>query len=248
MSNKSVRMIWVVVIFEFVTVMVTGLLAGLQQNIKLDFEQIVLPQLAPAIGFLLVFLFFKSYRLPINFEVNQVVLLRSILGLLGPILLLGLAFVIGKGVGLKVSMTEDLGSLLSFVIIGILIGALGEEIGWRGFLQPTLEKKFSVLLSSVIVGLIWGLWHIGHYKNGALFMIGFLLFSISASIILAWMLRDTDFNIIIATLFHLSINLGFYAFFKNSLTDAKLMLINGGVWLVSAVILVALTSKDLVNM
>ena len=104
------------------------------------------------------------------------------------------------------------------LIIGILIGSIGEELGWRSFLQPNLEKKYSVLLASIIVGSIWGFWHIGHYKNGLLFMIGFLIFTVSASIILAWILRDTSYSIIISVLFHVSINLGFFVLFKNSLT------------------------------
>jgi membrane protease YdiL (CAAX protease family) len=122
-----------------------------------------------------------------------------------------------------------------------------ECLRWRSFLQPTLEKNYSVLLASIIVGLIWGLWHIGHYKNGLFFMIGFLIFTISASIILAWVLRDTKFNIIISVLFHISINIGFFVLFKNSLTDSKLMIINGIVWMIPAIGIVILTGKDLIK-
>lgn len=35
-----------------------------------------------------------------------------------------------------------------------------EEFGWRGFLAPLLQQRFSPLPASVLVGLIWGLWHL----------------------------------------------------------------------------------------
>ena len=38
-------------------------------------------------------------------------------------------------------------------------GPTGEQSGWRGFLQPHMEKRFSVVKTSVIVGVIWGFWH-----------------------------------------------------------------------------------------
>jgi membrane protease YdiL (CAAX protease family) len=37
--------------------------------------------------------------------------------------------------------------------------ALGEEIGWRGFLVPKLLKKYSPNQVSIMVGLIWSVWH-----------------------------------------------------------------------------------------
>ena len=35
-----------------------------------------------------------------------------------------------------------------------------EELGWRGFMQPYLEKKLSFPLATIITGSIWGIWHI----------------------------------------------------------------------------------------
>jgi membrane protease YdiL (CAAX protease family) len=240
-------MIWKIGLFVLITLIVTGLLATIQQKINLDFEKIVLPQLAPAIGFLIMTLLFKSMRMPIGFDFNKLIAIKSLLALGLPFLLITIAFIIGKLIGLEPKFTNDLTPLISIMLIGIIIGSVGEEIGWRSFLQPTLEKNNSVILASIIVGLIWGLWHIGHYKNGLLFMIGFLIFTISASIILAWILRETRYNIIIAVLFHTSINIGFFMLFKNSLTDSKLMIINGIVWLIPAIGIVLMTGKDLIK-
>ncbi|MDF2985290.1 MAG: putative amino terminal protease [Eubacterium sp.] len=42
----------------------------------------------------------------------------------------------------------------------MVIGGGLEEIGWRGILQPLLEKKFTFLTAAVIEGIIWSLWHL----------------------------------------------------------------------------------------
>jgi len=53
-------------------------------------------------------------------------------------------------------------ALINSAIAGITINlafALGEEIGWRGYLQTYLRRKFGVLLTSIIIGVIWAIWH-----------------------------------------------------------------------------------------
>ncbi len=38
---------------------------------------------------------------------------------------------------------------------------LGEEYGWRYFLQPVMQKKFGVLPGTILLGIAWGVWHVG---------------------------------------------------------------------------------------
>jgi membrane protease YdiL (CAAX protease family) len=42
----------------------------------------------------------------------------------------------------------------------LLAGSIGEEIGWRGFAQPLLQKRAGALGAAVVLGLIWGVWHL----------------------------------------------------------------------------------------
>lgn len=52
--------------------------------------------------------------------------------------------------------------VLMFGTVGMIwhmATALGEEIGWRGYLTPALLRRFSFPIASLIVGLIWALWH-----------------------------------------------------------------------------------------
>jgi hypothetical protein len=94
---------------------------------------------------------------------------------------------------------------------------------------------------------MWGFWHIGHYKNGLLFMLGFLIFTVSVSIILRRLLENTDNNLLISILFHFSINIAFVVFYKNSLTDPKMILTNGMLWAAFAVAVSFINSNDTKN-
>ncbi len=64
-------------------------------------------------------------------------------------------------------------TLWMYPVVGITstvmvsIGALGEEIGWRGYMIPKLEELFGLKKAIIIGGIIWGIWHfpanyIGH--------------------------------------------------------------------------------------
>src|SRR5574337_857223 len=39
-------------------------------------------------------------------------------------------------------------------------GPLGEELGWRGFALPRLLKRFNPFVASLVLGAIWGVWHL----------------------------------------------------------------------------------------
>jgi CAAX amino terminal protease family. len=50
--------------------------------------------------------------------------------------------------------------LMVFALPVMIIGGGVEEIGWRGFFQPELEKKYPFPLATIMVSLIWYLWHL----------------------------------------------------------------------------------------
>lgn len=78
--------------------------------------------------------------------------------------------------------------VLGSLIISVL--ALGEEIGWSGFLIPKLLKTFSIPVTAIIAGLIWSIWHYpaiigGIYGYGVplpLTLVGFTLVFIGISL------------------------------------------------------------------
>jgi uncharacterized protein len=50
--------------------------------------------------------------------------------------------------------------LASFLLITVMSGPFTKEPGWRGFLLPRFQAKYSPLTSSLIVGVIWWVWHL----------------------------------------------------------------------------------------
>jgi len=102
--------------------------------------------------------------------------------------------------------------LLPQVVVIILI-ALGEEYGWRGFLLPKLMKKFNLLYSSIILGLIWGFWHLPAYLIGTgvplqmNFMV-FLLWVIVGTLFISWIYYYTK-SVLTSILAHISANAAF---------------------------------------
>jgi membrane protease YdiL (CAAX protease family) len=97
----------------------------------------------------------------------------------------------------QLSSTKGLATeLLVFATVGVFMrgmGAFGEELGWRGFLLPRLMKLTNLTYSSVIIGIIWTMWHIPivlftSYGNN-IGVFGILLsaiISIAASVMVNW--------------------------------------------------------------
>lgn len=74
-------------------------------------------------------------------------------------------------------------TLAAFLVIQF-VGACGEEVGWRGFLQPAFRTRLGVVGAAVVVGVIWSAWHVDRLGDPAVFA-GFTLTAIALSLALA---------------------------------------------------------------
>ena len=113
--------------------------------------------------------------------------------------------------------TRSIGNYM-ICFLATVFGCYGEEIGWRGFMLPQLNKKYSLFVSSLIVGLFWGVWHM-RFQIGlpafGLFIIGVVFYSF----IISWICTKTKGNILVAIIFHTAINMSSLVLFENTLTD-----------------------------
>jgi membrane protease YdiL (CAAX protease family) len=107
------------------------------------------------------------------------------------------------------NMNTDGIRISTFIItlIGqIMLGGGLEEAGWRGYLQPALEKKTSVIFAVLIVGIIWTVWHLpyfilpGNMHTDGNFLV-YMFQAIITAFILTAIYKLTE-NVILCILFH----------------------------------------------
>ena len=86
-------------------------------------------------------------------------------------------------------------------------GGLGEELGWRGFMLPRLQDRHSALGASVILGIVWGLWHLpAVIDDGIASLVLFTIYTTVLAIIYTWVFNGSGGNLFIVTLLHATMN------------------------------------------
>jgi membrane protease YdiL (CAAX protease family) len=104
-----------------------------------------------------------------------------------------------------------LGMVLLFFLYNIIYGGLSEEPGWRGFALPRLQANFSPLLSSLILGVIWAVWHaparFGGIEAKSLSdtLVEWVLILL-VTVIFTWFFNRTKGSILVTALIHTAMN------------------------------------------
>ena len=97
--------------------------------------------------------------------------------------------------------------LLNFAIIFFIGGPFGEEFGWRGYVLPRFQARWNAFVSSIVLGVIWGFWHLplffipGTAQYGGSFLL-FVLWVIIIAILYTWVFNNTEGNILGVMIFH----------------------------------------------
>jgi uncharacterized protein len=108
--------------------------------------------------------------------------------------------------------------LFYIFVFNLFQGPLAEELGWRGFLLPRLLDKCSPLKASVILGIVWAVWHLpaGTVTGGPYYfhtVAGTLLFTtrtVALSILMTVLFLHTRGSVLLAIVMHWSGTLGKY--------------------------------------
>jgi membrane protease YdiL (CAAX protease family) len=117
-------------------------------------------------------------------------------------------------------------------VVFVLI--IGEELGWRGYALPRLLAERSALTASLILGALWGAWHLptffvpGAPQYGLPFS-AFVFLTMAYSVLIGWVYVHTEGSVLVATLLHGAINLS-QGFFLGGVGPAREYWLLAGVY------------------
>jgi membrane protease YdiL (CAAX protease family) len=110
---------------------------------------------------------------------------------------------------------EPLYSVVPMILMLTIFAGIGEEFGWRGFAMPRLQARYNALVSSIIIGVLWGLWHIPLFLvegttqynwrlDAGLIpaVLGYTVLVIAWSIQYTWVFNNTKGSVLLAAVLH----------------------------------------------
>jgi membrane protease YdiL (CAAX protease family) len=100
-------------------------------------------------------------------------------------------------------------AFIPLILLTVVLSA-GEEIGWRGHLLPLLQARLTALNASLVIGVIWGVWHVPIFYGGGVqgSVVALRLVStVGAAVTFTWLFNNTGGSVLAVTLLHAGINL-----------------------------------------
>jgi uncharacterized protein len=133
--------------------------------------------------------------------------------------------------------------------IRVLTDGLGEETAWRGVALPRLLQHTNAVTASLILGVIWALWHLPLLFTRGATMVGdsiplLIALLCAEAIVYTWVYQHTNRSILAAALFHGLISLSL-ATSPAAEAGGRPELIRVILWWIVAIVLVAKNGPSL---
>jgi membrane protease YdiL (CAAX protease family) len=104
-------------------------------------------------------------------------------------------------------------NIFAALFLWVLTFGLGEEIGWRGYALPRMQKDRSALSASLILTVLWAIWHwpMFFYVLDFSFIVGWLISLAAGTIVFTWIYNSSQGSVLMLILWH-----GFFDFITAS--------------------------------
>jgi membrane protease YdiL (CAAX protease family) len=92
------------------------------------------------------------------------------------------------------------------LVFGVVI-SVAEEVGWRGYALPRLERRFGAFAASTLLGVLWCLWHVPMFLGLGVpmnLMLVMMLHFTGASLLMTFIARGTGGSLLLAVIAHLA--------------------------------------------
>lgn len=128
----------------------------------------------------------------------------------------------------------------------LVVFSLVEELGWRGYALPRLQRGVSALTASLIIGLIWTVWYIplgmtpdstqGQIPHG-----WYLASTLAISVVLTWLFNSTDGSLVPVVLLHACVPAAniILPVLPSAAGDARVYAISSALYVFAALVIVA---------
>lgn len=132
----------------------------------------------------------------------------AVAALLTPALAM-LAVTLGSALGASTAVGTEVsaGGIPVLLLVSLWLFLLTEEAAWRGFALPRLQARMQPVPAALVLGALWGLWHIPLFLIADSFQssipfAGFLLSILATSVLTSWIFNRTRGSVLLAALFH----------------------------------------------
>ena len=101
------------------------------------------------------------------------------------------------------------------MFFAFLVGALGEELGWSGYITDPMQDRWNALPTGILLGLVGVLWHLVPLllmHRSSTWIAWWCLYAVAARILIVWLYNNTGKSVFAVALFHATLNLSWMLF------------------------------------
>ena len=153
------------------------------------------------------------------YRIRPLSILAAVIGFMGIVALPILPSLFAGQSLEQFAFTEDFSFSVggTSALLTILLAAVIEEVGWRGYGEDSVASYFSWFTESVIFGFVWALWHLPlfwiegtyHYglkELGAIYVLNFLISVNPLGFLTTWVYVKNNRSMLACIIFHLFVN------------------------------------------